>query len=116
MNRMTAPTLWDVSARRGSAFPATLSDQFNAWLDSPDGQRVYGEVVRRARNLRARGWAHFGIKAIWEAIRYDWSVRVGPDVDGRLLNNNYTAFMARRVMADCPDLAGFFSLREQRAA
>lgn len=113
---MNAPTLWDVLARRSSAFPVTLADHFDAWLWTADGQRVYGEVVNRARTLRARGWQHFGIAAIWEAIRYDWSVRVGPDAEGWKVNNNWRAFMARQVMADCPDLDGFFTLREQTAA
>lgn len=111
-----APTIWDVAARHGSEFPVTLSDQFAAWLDSPDGQHVYDEVVNRARTLRSRGWRHFGIAAIWEAIRYDWSVRVGPDAEGWKVNNNYRAFMARRVMADYPDLEGFFETRIQHAA
>lgn len=109
-------TLWDVAARRGSAFPVTLADQFEAWLLTEDGQHVYREVISRARTLRKGGWRHFGMKAIWEAIRFDWMVRVGPDADGFKINNNYHAFMARRVMADCPDLQGFFETRVQRAA
>lgn len=113
---MNAPTLWDVAARRGSAFPVTLQDQFDAWLATDDGQQVYDEVVRRAFDLWNRGWEHFGIKAIWEAIRFDWSVRLGPSDDGFKVNNNYTAFMARRVMADHPELEGFFETRVQRAA
>lgn len=113
---MTAPTLWQVAARRGSAFPASLQEQFDAWLESDDGQRVYEEVVDRAFALWNGGWDHFGIKAIWEAIRFDWSVKVGPSDDGFKVNNNYTAFMARRVMADHPSLEGFFETRAQRAA
>lgn len=113
---MTAPTLWDVAARRGSAFPVTLQEQFDAWLESPDGRRVYREVANRSLTLRSRGWKHFGIAAICEAIRYDWSVQVGPDAEGWKVNNNYRAFMARRVMADYPQLEGFFETRVQKAA
>lgn len=113
---MSEPTLWDVEARRGSAFPTTLEEQFEAWLATPDGQRVYREVVERARTLHGRGWQHFGIAAIWEAIRYDWHVRVGPDGEGWKVNNNHRAFMARKVMADHPDLEGFFETRAQSAA
>lgn len=116
VGRFNAPSIWDVEARRGSAFPPTLQEQFNAWLATPDGQHVYREVVTRARSLRSRGWQHFGIAAIWEAIRYDWSVRVGPDGDGWKVNNNHRAFMARQVMADCADLQGFFETRTQSAA
>jgi hypothetical protein len=109
------PSLWSVNARRGSAFPATLQESFDAWLASPDGQRVYREVVERARTLRRRGWSHYGMKSLWEAIRYDWSVSVGPDADGWKVNNNWTSRMARRVMRDCPDLAAFFETRELKA-
>ncbi len=67
------PSLWDVEARRGSAFPVTLAGQFEAWLATPDGQRVRHEVIDRARSLHRRGWQHFGIAA------YHYSGNAGPE-------------------------------------
>lgn len=92
----------------------TIQERFDEWLASPDGQLVYDEVVVRATRLRDRGWAHFSVHAIWESIRYDHSVRVGPE-DGFKLNDHYTSRMARRVMADWPALDGFFEVRGLRA-
>jgi len=113
---VTGPTIWDVAARRGSAFPVTLTEQFEAWLATNYGRSVYHEVVYRARRLHSLGWQHYGIAAIWESIRFDWNVAAGPDVDGFKVNNNYRAFIARRVMADYPELDGFFETRTQHAA
>jgi len=102
------PTLWDRRRR------ATIQERFEEWLSTADGQHVYAEVISRANALRARGWTHFAIGAIWESIRYDRSVAVGPE-DGFKLNDHYRSRMARRVIADVPRLDGFFELRELRA-
>lgn len=102
-----APTLWD--SRRGS-----IQDRYEEWLRTPDGRLVYDEVRLRAMTLYRRGWTHFGIGAIWEAVRYDRAVRVGPE-DGFKLNDHYRSRLARDLMADWPELAGFFETRELRA-
>ena len=92
----------------------TIQERFEEWLDTPDGRHVYAEVIRRAETLRLRGWRHFAIGALWEAIRYDRSVQVGPE-NGFKLNDHYRSRMARRVMDDDPSLRGFFETRGLRA-
>jgi hypothetical protein len=54
------------------------------------------------------------MKALWEAVRLDRDLGVGPGAVLKL-NNDYTSRMARRVMDDYPDLTGFFELRATRA-
>lgn len=99
------PTLWDQRAR------TTLEERYAAWLATPDGQRVSREVLRRALALRRQGFKRYGIAAIWEAIRYDWSVRAGPDAAGFAFNNDWRSRLARDLMAENAELVGFFETR-----
>jgi hypothetical protein len=93
----------------------TIQQRFEEWLATPDGQAVYRAIVERARRLKDRGWTHFGIKALWEAARYDRALVVGPS-GGFKLNNDYTSRIARRIMEDDPaEFEGFFEFRELRA-
>jgi hypothetical protein len=72
---------------------------------------VYDHLVGLARRSRDRGCRKTGIGHLWEVMR--WHVRlenVGePDFK---LNNNYRSRYARLIMAQEPDLLGFFELRE----
>lgn len=86
---------------------------FEKWIETEDGQRVYHEVVRRCRLLKQAGHTHYGIGMLWEAIRYDYSIRLGPD-HGFKMNNNYRSRMARFVMDSHPSLKGFFETRRLR--
>lgn len=92
----------------------TLQQRFEEWLTTTDGYLTYRMVVHRAYNLRRQGWTHYSMKALWEAIRLERDLATGPGQAFKL-NNDYTSRMARRVMADYPDLAGFFELRETKA-
>lgn len=110
-------TLWEHNVQLPGLRPGkylTLQEQFEEWLDTDDGVTVYEEVIRRARALRGRGFRHFGIKALWEAIRYDRAIQLGPNA-GFKINNNFHSRMARLVMDRCPDLADFFETRELKA-
>jgi hypothetical protein len=64
--------------------------------------------------MKDLGFPSFGIAAIWEAIRYDRTLEVGPDGDGYVMNNSYRSYMAREVMERESDLAGFFETRGLR--
>ena len=86
---------------------------------SPDAQfltfheenpHVYRALVKRARALREAGHRSYSIKGLYEALRFEWSLRTkGEPVK---LNNNYTSRYARLIMAQEPDLRGFFQTRE----
>lgn len=106
---MTPLTLWD--RRR-----LTLAERYAAWRATDDGQAVYRAVLERALALRRRGFEHWGVKALWESVRYDRALHVGHDEDGWRCNNSYTALVARELMADCPELVGMFELRQRSAA
>jgi hypothetical protein len=91
-----------------------LALAFRAWLESDDGRTVYAAVREKALALRARGFRHYGIRPLWEAVRYDRAIVVGPD-HGFKLNDHHHSRLARVLMDREPELAGFFEVRELRS-
>jgi len=73
---------------------------------------VYEELVRLAREMKARGYERFGIATIYEVARWRSMLRLGPE-NGFRLNNNHRAFYARMIAAREPDLAHVFRTRQQ---
>lgn len=72
-------------------------------------------LVDMAYKLRARGVQHYGIAALWEALRYDWTIRTSDPSSQLKLPNDYRAYYAREIMARHPDLDGFFTIRKSQA-
>ena len=69
--------------------------------------------VRFTKETIERGFAHYSCKAIFERIRWETDQA---DTDGRStfkLNNNYTAWYARKFMERYPEHAGFFRTRDR---
>jgi len=99
----------------------SIQQRFDEWVETEDGQEVYQNCLERVWRLRRRGWRFFGMKAIWEAARYDRALQVGPDAEGFKLSNDFHARMARYILdrnpelMTCNDGAPFFHLRELRA-
>lgn len=89
---------------------ATLAEEFEAF-DRANPQ-VWDEIKRRAMELVASGARRIGMKMLYEAIRYDYTVRTN---GGEFkLNNNYTAFYARKLAAQVWMPLGMIELRERR--
>jgi hypothetical protein len=87
--------------------------EFDAWIETPAGRYVEGEVVRLARELKARGRGHYGMAALVEVVRYHAPVPAEGQDEFRI-NNNHRAHLARRVMERNADLADFFEVRAER--
>lgn len=75
---------------------------------------VYEGLCRLALKVKRAGHQHYGIKALFEVLRYEYALTTISD-DGLKLNNNYTALYARMLMKQEPELDGFFYLRERIA-
>lgn len=105
---MSQFSLWE------QAWPTTIDEKYKLWRATTAGQTVYREATRRAYRLRGMGVSHYGIGAIAESIRFDHTIRVGRDVDGFKLNNNFRALLAREIMAEHPELE-MFETRVRRA-
>ena len=76
---------------------------------------VYQTFLRMARELKAKGIEHYGIAALWEVLRYDWTMRTSDPNSQLKLCNDYRAFYAREIMLRNPDLDGFFTTRKSQA-
>jgi hypothetical protein len=75
--------------------------------------QVYGELRRMAISLVRAERKHFGIKMLWENLRYSYTVATHDDP--YKLNNIYTSHYARLLMEREPELAGVFETRDLRA-
>lgn len=74
---------------------------------------VYRELEERALRLHRAGRRRIGVKAIIEAMRYDWAVRT--DAPDYKLNNSHTAFLARLLLHNRPELEGVIETRRAQA-
>lgn len=79
--------------------------------ESPE---VYSTLVTLARQwVRATGRRRLGVKALFERAR--WEIAIATSDPDFKLNNNYTAFYARLIMAQELDLADLFETRRSEA-
>ena len=92
---------------------AIVELDFLRFLETKDGQKLRAECVTRARRLKTRGFRRFSMDAIFHSVRWDASIKLGPD-HGFKVNDHYSSHMARHLMASCPDLDGFFEVRVLR--
>ncbi|OIN80342.1 hypothetical protein BMG05_13160 [Mycobacterium malmoense] len=89
--------------------PAERFERFHA-----ENPNVYRTLRRLARAwIKRTGCRRLGIKTLYERARWEIAVETGDF--GYRLNNDYTAFYARLLMARNPDLDGIFQLRESAA-
>ena len=74
---------------------------------------VYSMLVRFARQAKRKGQKRFGIKALFERVRW-WYYVERTAGDEFKLNNNFTSRYARLITTREPDLQGFFETRRLR--
>lgn len=66
--------------------------------------------MREARTL-AREGLRFGMKALAEHVRWALRTQPGPRADYKV-NNNYIAPLARRLVAEVPEVAPYLTMRQ----
>ncbi len=72
---------------------------------------VYHKLVDLSRECRQMGYKKFGMRALWERMRWHFQVERGEEEFK--LNNNFPPYYARFIMERNPDLAGFFETRDR---
>lgn len=93
-------------------FAPTIQQRFEAFhAQHPE---VYDKLVDLARMVRRRGLSHYSVYALYNRVRWHFTIERDMGEDFKL-NNNYQPYYARLIMAEHPDLAGLFELRELRA-
>jgi hypothetical protein len=70
---------------------------------------VFAKLVEYAREAKEAGKRRIGIAACFERLR--WFSEVETKGDAFKLNNNARAFYSRLLMAEVPELRGFFVTR-----
>ncbi len=89
---------------------ATIQQRFESFHKA--NPWVYRRLVTMARELKAKGVKHYGVKALMEVLRWQFHQQT-TDPDSRWhFNNNYASRFARLIMETETDLRGFFELRE----
>jgi hypothetical protein len=77
-----------------------------------ENPEIYVELVRRATALIARGLFNFGVRLLWESMRFDYMISTARGRDDFKLNDHAAPFYARLIMVREPHLADVFELRE----
>ncbi len=85
----------------------TIEDRFREFHAAHP--QVYAELVRLAREAKARGRRRIGIKMLWEVVR--WNLYLTPQGEEFKLNNSYTSRYARLIQRNEPALADLFETR-----
>jgi hypothetical protein len=73
---------------------------------------VYLTLARLAKQAKHDHGKMIGMKALFERVR--WEMQIQTRRRDFKLNNNHTAFYARMLMKNEPELAGLFALRKQK--
>jgi hypothetical protein len=97
---------------RPSGVKGSIEARFEAF--HRHNPHVYASIVEIALDLKSRGFQKGGMKMIFERLRWLYALRTRGD--SYKLNNYYTAYYARLVMATVPSLAGFFEVRLHQGA
>jgi len=71
---------------------------------------IYERLREMSLALLAKGYKHWGMRNLWEKLRYDLAVETEGASDFRL-NDHFPPFYARLLMQQCPELQGFFETR-----
>jgi hypothetical protein len=78
-----------------------------------ENPHVYRMLVKFARQVKDSGRRRYGIKSLFERLRWHYDFEVKSETDFKL-NNNFTSRFARLLMEQEPDLEGVFETRKLR--
>lgn len=112
------PTLFDDLLLAPTVEPAppadgrrlSIAERFAAFHEA--NPHVYAGIRKLAVQMKRAGHRKWSTKAAFEVMRWQWAIRTN-DAGSFKLNNIYTSRYARLLMANEPELAGFFETREK---
>lgn len=88
-----------------------LADQFQQFHQA--NPHVFTALRALALQLKRRGLRKYGMKGLFEVLRWQHAMYTDDPASDFKLNNNYTSFYARLLMEREPELDGFFEVRAQ---
>lgn len=77
-----------------------------------DNPEILQRLASMALRLKEKGFTHYGLRALWEAMRYDLSVETTSKQ--YKLNDHFPPKYARLLMERWPQLDGMFETRERK--
>lgn len=80
------------------------------WDYHAQNPMIYEKLKIYAKQLKDTGRRQFGIRAIFERIR--WDMYLEYNKSDFKINNTYSPFYARLLIFDFPEFEGFFETRE----
>jgi hypothetical protein len=104
VNERTIPSLSNPPASK-------LEADFHRYHE--EHPEVYDKLKKLSLELLSRGIKHYGIAALVEVVRYHGTVSASR-ADEYKIPNNTRPYYARLLMANCPELEGFFTTRTLR--
>lgn len=105
---MSLDELVEEARAEESEEPTTIEERFRFFDDG--NPIVYHELRRLARVWVKGGHGKLGIRVLWERLRWELTVEVRTP-EPVVLNNDFTALYARKLMAHEPELDGLFETR-----
>lgn len=93
--------------------PMGMSIQDRFEIFDRENPHVFQMFIKYARQAKARGYERFSAKAVFERLRWYMAFETESN-DQFKLNNSFTAYYARKAIAEFPEFEGFFELRERR--
>lgn len=109
MNTTLQPPLLEVEATVQPTYSreATIQQRFETWIQANPG--FWRAFVNLSLQMRRQGMAQWGSKAACEVLRYAAYVQsVGEEFK---IPNDFSSRLARKAMAEVPELEGFFETR-----
>lgn len=101
-------TLFEVQPiTRQQQTTGTPEERFKAFHRA--NPHVYQALLKLALRMRAEGVRRYSMKGLFEILRWQYAIQTGGD--DYKLNNYFTSFYARMLMASEPLLDGFFETR-----
>ncbi|MCC6455179.1 MAG: hypothetical protein IT328_09580 [Caldilineaceae bacterium] len=91
---------------------ATIQERFESF--HAHNPHVYAALRTLALQMLGNGVRAYGIKGLFEILRWQFSIQTGGKEEFRL-SNDFTSRYARLLVELNPELDGFFTLRELRA-
>ena len=91
----------------------TISEQFEAFHAA--NPHVMDILRAMALDLAHKGYKHFGLKMLWEVLRYQYAIGTVQGDDPYRFNNNLTSRYAHKLVELEPSLRELIELRELKA-
>lgn len=90
---------------------ATIQERFELWISA--NPHFWRAFVNLCLEMKRRGMPRWGAKAACEVLRYEAHMQtIGEEFQ---IPNDFSSRLARKAMAEVPELDGFFETRSLRS-